>query len=198
MIVAVCVCACYCLHTVKYATSHAYKHITHLDQIVGSVRALIKQKFRCFANLHWLPKCLDPLVLTSLRFTVMQTFCGLKHRLVLTKGSWLIYLATQGSTNVSKFLFQCSGECNGLIEMSLPSCSGLYCILLCGYKAMSACIYVHIIYLVGLFLHYIHMHAQSRVSVEKKDYFDSKLMLHWSYICTFAGCLVGWMSSLGG
>ena len=32
----------------------------------------------------------------------------------------------------------------------------------------------------------------------KKDYFDSKLMLHWSYICTFAGCLVGGMSLLGG
>ena len=41
------------------------------------------------------------------------------------------------------------------------------------------------------------MHARSDVSVENKDYFDSKLMLHWSYICTYAGCLVGGMSSLG-
>ena len=30
-------------------------------------------------------------------------------------------------------------------------------------------------------------YPQSRVSVEK-DYYDSKLMLHWSDICTFAGC----------
>ena len=35
--------------------------------------------------------------------------------------------------------------------------------------------------------------AKSRVSAEKKDYYDSKLMLHWSYICTFAGCFLGWV-----
>ena len=29
--------------------------------------------------------------------------------------------------------------------------------------------------------------------MEKKDYYDSKLMLHWSYICTFAGCFLGGM-----
>ena len=41
------------------------------------------------------------------------------------------------------------------------------------------------------------MIAQSRVSAEKKDYYDSKLMLHWSYICTFAGCFIGGMALLG-
>ena len=41
------------------------------------------------------------------------------------------------------------------------------------------------------------MNAQSRVSAEKKDYYDSKLMLHWSYICTFAGCFIGGMVLLG-
>ena len=35
--------------------------------------------------------------------------------------------------------------------------------------------------------------AKSRLSAEKKDYYDSKLMLHWSYICTFAGCFLGWV-----
>ena len=34
---------------------------------------------------------------------------------------------------------------------------------------------------------------QSRVSAEKKDYYESKTMLHWSYICTFAGCFLGWV-----
>ncbi|MDA8002429.1 MAG: hypothetical protein MPL62_14215 [Alphaproteobacteria bacterium] len=29
------------------------------------------------------------------------------------------------------------------------------------------------------------------MSAEKKDYYESKLMLHWSYICTFAGCFIG-------
>ena len=37
------------------------------------------------------------------------------------------------------------------------------------------------------------INTQSRVSAEKKDYYESKLMLHWSYICTFAGCFLGWV-----
>ena len=42
------------------------------------------------------------------------------------------------------------------------------------------------------------MNAQSRVSAEKKDYYDSKLMLHWSYICTSAGCFLGGIFMLCG
>ena len=44
---------------------------------------------------------------------------------------------------------------------------------------------------VCVLLFFLYINTQSRLSAEKKDYYDSKLMLHWSYICTFAGCFIG-------
>ena len=35
------------------------------------------------------------------------------------------------------------------------------------------------------------------MSAEKKDYYESKLMLHWSYICTLAGCFIGGVVLVG-